>query len=51
MHARVPFMTTLSEDDVMFEDGSSMTPLFETEASTGGIFLVLGGTSHHLGGE
>ena len=51
VHAGMPFVATLLQDDVVGEDRGAVSPLLETEASTGGILLVLGRTRHHFRGE
>ena len=51
MDAWVPLVTTLANENVVFEDLCGMTPLLETETTTCRIGLVIGGTTHDLSSE
>ena len=51
MHAWLPLVTSLPNDDVTFEDFSVMTPLLYTKSSTGRVSFVVSVASHNLGGK
>ena len=51
MDAWVPLVTSLLRQNVAFENLSIVTPLLDSKSATSGVLLIVGGTSHDLGGE
>ena len=51
VNAWMPLMTSLSRQNVAFENLFRMTPLLDSEPATSGVFLVVGRASHDFCGK
>ena len=51
MHSWVPVETSLPRQKIVLKYLSCMTTLLQSEPSTGRVLLVVGRSSHDLGGE